>query len=277
VNRWGCLALLAATVGGVSGARAATATDPPPPLAGVWEVEQLATDGQDSLHQQYHPGDPRLIGRTVVIAGGRVSLRFGHDLDCQQSTWKPQKTTWGYLLSRGFPRPTDGGRSARPSADDFELGVTSKQQAIAYTVCAEKVPGRAAAPAFPLNNWVVSLPGGKIALRADPQFILILRRRSADAKPSAGTFDCSKPANPAESAICSDFDLASWDRSAAMARDELAKQLTPSGAAKLRKAQDDYTRRRGACGTDTACIDKLQQERVDVLCQLRNLPESSIE
>jgi hypothetical protein len=277
VNSWGHFTLLVATVGTVSVGRAATVAEPPQELAGVWEVEQISTDGQDTLHQEYRPDDPRLIGRSVVIAGGRVSLHFGHDLDCQQSTWKPRKTTWGYLLSRGFPRPTDGGRSAKPSARDFDLSVTDTQPAIAYPVCVEKIPGRTAGPAFPLNDWVASLPSGKIALRADPQFILILRRRAADAKPRPGTLDCAKPANPTEATICSDFELASWDRSAAMAHDELVKQLTPPGANKLQKAQADYVRRRTACGTDTACIDHAQQERVDVLHQLKNLPESSIE
>ena len=270
-------ALSAVSVVSLSSARGAPVSDPPPSVAGVWEVEELAVDGQDGLHQDYHPGDPTLIGRTVAISGERVSLHFGHDLDCQQSNWNGRKTTWGFLLSRGFPRPPMGGRSARPSADDFDLGVTAKDPVVAYPVCTEKGKGRTAGPPFPLNKWVAPLPKGKIALRADPQFILVLRRRAADAKPSAGTFDCSKLSNPTEATICGDFELASWDRSAAMALEQLTKQLTPAGKEKLRKAQDAYVRRRNACGTDAGCINNIQEDRVDLLHQLRDLPESSIE
>ena len=59
--------------------------------------------------------------------------------------------------------------------------------------------------------------------------------------------------------------------------DELTKRVTPAGKEKVRKAQEAYVRRRNACGADRGCIDKIQEDRVDVLRQLRDLPESSIE
>jgi hypothetical protein len=56
----------------------------------------------------------------------------------------------------------------------------------------------------------------EVAVDHQDQVLLILQRRLPDAKP-VPSFDCGKAATPTEKAICSNFDLASWDRSVALA------------------------------------------------------------
>lgn len=104
----------------------------------------------------------------------------------------------------------------------------------------------------------------------------IILRRPADAKPTAGTFDCTKASNPTEVTICGDFDLASWDQSVSARVGALLKGH-PAAAKKILASQQDYIRKRNACKTDKACIDYIQQSWVDLLVDERNSPDALIE
>ncbi|MCG5051585.1 MAG: hypothetical protein KA712_01370 [Myxococcales bacterium] len=242
---------------------------PPAALAGRWEVEQVAVDAEDRLHQLYGPDDPRLVGRTFIIDGERTSLEFGHDLYCKQRAWPVRRTTWGFLISRGFWRPPMGGRPARPSTDDFNMGVTKAQGVAAYRICPTATGNRGRS--FARGYWAALYKHDRLALRADPQFILLLKRVPEDTPPQAGTFDCGKPGNETETTICAHLDLAAWDRSVALALQQYL-EASPEKAEKVKSAQADYVRTRNACGQDVECIRDAQDARVDELVQLKALP-----
>jgi hypothetical protein len=242
---------------------------PPAAIAGTWEVERVAVDGQDTLHQLYGSHDPRLLGRLFIVKEDQTKLKYENVLDCRQSVWPVRRTTWGFLLSRGFPRPSMGGRRARPTSSDFDIAVADEQRVSVFPLCPP--PKRKNAKPFPQGYWAAPYRNGKLALRADSQFLLLLRRVLADEKPVAGNFDCSSPANPTEETICSDFDLASWDRSVALAQRELA-EAHPGKVDEQRSAEEEYLRDRNACGTNAECIDEVQVARVEELVQRKGLP-----
>lgn len=231
-------------------------------ITGTWEVRQVAVDHQDQQHWRFRPNDPQLMGRTLLIDHERVVLNFSKDLDCSQTAWKAKATTWGYLIAKGFPRPTDGGRSAAPTPDDFELKVTKKSKVSAYPLCGSS--GKNAAH-FPAAPWLALQEADKAALNVDNQVLLILQRRLPDAKPTP-SFDCAKAATPTEKAICGNFDLASWDRSVALALHQ-AIARNPDKEASLRGGQRDWLKKRDECAAKVECIDEQQWRRVEELGQ----------
>jgi uncharacterized protein YecT (DUF1311 family) len=231
-------------------------------MTGTWEVREVAVDHQDQQHWRFRPNDPQLMGRTLSIDHERVVLSSSKDLDCSQTTWKAKPTTWGYLIAKGFPRPTDGGRSAAPTPADFQLKVAKKDKVSAYPLCGSS--GKTAVH-FPAAPWLALQEADKMALNVDNQVLLFLQRRLADAKP-APSFDCAKATTPTEKAICGDFDLASWDRSVALALHQ-AIARNPEKEASLRASQRDWLKRRDACAAKVECIDEQQWRRVEELGQ----------
>ncbi len=234
----------------------------PDGMAGTWEVREVAVDHQDQQHWRFRPNDPQLVGRTLSIDPDRVKLNFSKDLDCSQTSWKAKPTTWGYLIAKGFPRPTDGGRSAAPTPDDFELKVAKEGKVSAYPLCPST--GKAAVR-FPAAPWLALQEADKLAVNLDNQVLLILQRRLPDAKPTP-SFDCAKAATPTEKAICGNFDLASWDRSVALALHQ-AIARNPEKEASLRGGQRDWLKKRDECAAKVDCIDEQQWRRVEDLGQ----------
>jgi hypothetical protein len=93
---------------------------PPAGMVGTWDVIHVPVDGQDTIHQTYARDDPRLMAGILVVDGGRVKLDPG-DLACQRVPSTPHPITSQALIARGFPRPRVGGRSSRPTPEDFGL------------------------------------------------------------------------------------------------------------------------------------------------------------
>jgi uncharacterized protein YecT (DUF1311 family) len=234
----------------------------PSDLIGVWEVEHVAVDGQDQIHWGVRPEEPELIGRTLVISAEEVRFEGDKAVQCKQSKWRPRHATWAYLFAKGFPRPPVGGRSPNPTPDDFNVKVNRTQRVIAYSVCPQPGPD---ANRFPMDSWVALQGPDRLAFHMDAQVLLLLHRRPTDAKPVA-SFDCGKAESPTEKTICGSFDLASWDRSVALAfRQALARR--PEKEKELRAGQQAWLRERDACGANASCVDEHLWRRVDDLKQ----------
>jgi uncharacterized protein YecT (DUF1311 family) len=141
--------------------------------------------------------------------------------------------------------------------------VTKNQTTTAYSLCPSS--GRKASR-FPADHWVVPQEPDRLALHYDNQVLLLLQRRPAGAKPTA-SFDCAKAATATEKTICGSFDLASWDRSVALAFRRSLERQTPPKQAELRQGQKAWLRKRDACGSKVECIDDEQWRRVGELVQ----------
>jgi uncharacterized protein YecT (DUF1311 family) len=244
----------------VAGAEPESADGSPRSIAGTWDVEHVAVDGQDALHWGYRPDDPQLVGRILVIEGGRVTFEDGKEIGCKQVAWPARKADWSTLIGKGFPRPADGGRSRTPTPEDFELKVAKKDSAIVYSLCPS---AGQKAPRFPQDHWLAVRGSEQLALHYDNQVLLLLRRRPPGSKPTA-SFDCAKAASPTEKAICGDFNLAAWDRSVAQAF-RLALERNPDEAPTLRQQQKSWLHERDTCGGRADCIDEQQWQRVGLL------------
>jgi uncharacterized protein YecT (DUF1311 family) len=243
-----------AVVAGVSAKPTAPAA-----AAGTWDVVRVAVDREDAVHWGMRPDDPRLLGRTLVVNGDRVHFAHGKKLGCRQSVWSPKKTTWGFLIAKGFAASPTADRRGLPTPTSFELKVKKADGAIAYPLCPS------ADARFPKGHWVAA-QGDKLVLRYDGQVMLILKKRPLDAKPSP-SFDCTKATTATQKTICGDFDLAGLDRSVAKAYQDALQSQGDDGAG-LRKSQTDWLKERDACASNADCIYNLEWARVEELAVL---------
>jgi len=237
--------------------------NPPVEIAGTWDVERVAVDAQDQLHWEAKPDDPQWMGRTMVIETGRVRFDDGKEIGCKPTGWPYRSTTWSFLIGRGFPRPPMGGLSRVPTPEDFGLKKLKNQRVTAYSLCSGT--GAKQSP-FPTDVWVAVESPDRLALHYDNQVLLLLRRRPTDAKPTP-SFNCAKAGSVAEKTICGSFELASWDRSVALAFQQALGRLPPERQGSLKRAQEDWLRARDACGGQVDCIDEQLWRRVEDLVQ----------
>ena len=80
---------------------------------------------------------------------------------------------------------------------------------------------------------------------------------------SAASFDCTRAASPAEKAICGDEGLSRLDSDLNSAFINAMSAAANPGS--LRSSQRDWLKRRNACGADTACLERVYQERLQRL------------
>jgi hypothetical protein len=225
-------------------------------LSGAWDVEHVAVDAEDQMHWKFHPDDPQLLGRELVIDDEQVRFNGGREANCKPPGWSPHASTWGFLMTNGFlrggtPYPRGG---ISPAA--FGLRASPKQSVTVYSVCSPAA-NRADAPSVWVKEpWLVPQGPDRLLMRYD-EAILTLARRKAGAKPRA-SFPCSKATSPTEKTICSSFSLAAWDRSVALGWRRLTANGTASEDLEEQKA---WLRTRDACGADAACLEEQLKRR----------------
>src|SRR3569623_468301 len=96
-------ALALAILGTVAGEAVKVDSAPPVALIGMWDVERVEADRQDQMHWDIHPGDPRLLGRSLEIT--KDSASFSPEMDrCSQKTWRSITSSWAGLFKKGFSR-----------------------------------------------------------------------------------------------------------------------------------------------------------------------------
>lgn len=229
-------------------------------LVGTWDVEQVAVDQQDQAHWGFQPNDPRLVGRTLVIEADHVRFN-GMPVDCAQTKWAPRPSNWSTILSKAYKRPPEGGRSAVPTPEDFELAVKRSDKVSVYPIC-EAVGAKSKGAGFLGARWIVPMGPDKLALRLGSAALLVLVRRAKDAKVSA-SFSCSCAKSPTEKTICGSYELAAWDRSLAAAY-KTATERTQDEAALLEE-QKEWLKERNACQADPTCIETKLAIRVGQL------------
>lgn len=249
--------LATALVLSANGQTGPRAERPPASVVGTWDVTRVAVDRQDTLHQDVHEDDPRLLGRALIITPGAVNFAYDKKVGCAQSNWRPQQSTWGALIGKGFPRPETGGRGVVPVPKDFGLKVAGSQKVTAYSFCPSKA-------AFPGDRWIAVFDDGGLAFRYDSQVLLILERRATTARPSP-SFDCAQATSPTEKAICANFELSSLDRSVALAFRQALRRQGDGEHASLRQTQKDWLKTRDECGDKVDCLDDKLSSRIDEL------------
>jgi hypothetical protein len=236
---------------------AAAADAPPPSFIGAWEVEHVAVDAADQPHWSHRPDDPYLMGRELIIEADAVRSRLGKEVNCQPAGWQAHPATWGELIDAGFPRSGNGGTTPA----DFGLKVSPRARVTAYSLC--PIPAARRRPGVQwvwqmYDVWLVQQAPDRLVMHLNDSVMLILARRSPDARPRA-SFACDRAATSVEKAICGSFNLAALDRSLALAWRRSAK------GREVVAAQKAWLRSRDACGGDEACLEEKMTARIGEL------------
>lgn len=239
-------------------AQAGGPTGPPASLLGAWEVVNVLVDRADQPHWGYHPDDPEIMGRELLVKLDRVQFNFGREATCVDPGWRSRRATWGYLLETGFPRAGD----SPTTPADYGLKMSREANVNVYTFCTPP-PSKLRAGVvwyWPFDDvWVVQKSPDRLVMHLDSQVMLILARRPANARPRA-SFPCQKASTPAEKTICSSFTLAALDRSVALAW----RRLTENGRvdSELLEKQKAWLQTRDACKTDADCLERKMDGRI---------------
>ncbi len=236
--------------------RSARIDSPAVALLGIWDVEHVAVDKQDTIHQTYVRDDPELMAGTLVIDKKSARLTVG-EVACEQAERPAHVVTWKDLFARTFPRPRVGGRSSAPTPEDFGIAVSRNAKTVAYSLCTTRTQ------TFPNDTWVALNGSDVMFLRGDPQVLFVLRRRTPVDRPTP-SFDCTKTNDVTSREICGSFELAAWERSVALALTQVT-ELFPEKASSVKASQIIWLRDLHACGNDSACIETSLRSRVAAL------------
>lgn len=242
-------------------AGAAFACATPKPLIGRWEVEHVNVDMADQMHWGTRPDEPSLLGRALVIEQGSVRFTADEKSKCTQMRWHPLTISWGALFNKGFLRAEAGGRSPHPTPADFGLNVSDKERVKAYLLCSSRKSPR---DAWMQDLWIVQQSADTLLMHYDNQVLLVLKRRPADEAPRA-SFPCDEARSPTEKTICSDVELASWDRSVAAALRQATAGRSSSEIEALVRQQNAWRAQLGRCDTNKKCLDEALWRRVSDL------------
>lgn len=230
------------------------------PLAGAWDVVQVAVDGKDQMHWLYVPGDPRLLGRELMI-GASWTFNDGSDA-CEQAAVSAREAVFTKLLAESFARPPGPGRPAAPTLADFGLAADLNKRVTVYALsCAARSDGREAQPWS--EAWFVNAAPDRLLMRIGTSALLTLARRAPNAVPQP-SFACAAARSAVEHTLCGSVPLAALDRSVAAA---YKRKLGTAYPAALRAKQADWLKRRDACARDEACLADTMRERIDELMQ----------
>lgn len=226
---------------------------------------------RDSGASRYSPDDPELIGRTLVISRNQVVFDRGKELSCKPGTWEPQRSRWSDLFGKSFQRPANA--TEQPQPKDFGFEVDPQRDVTAYVLCPER-SGRQ--QQLFSHAWIAVLRPDEMLFHFSADAALLLRRRSPGAKPVA-SFDCAKAASAAEKMICSSFELASWDRSVALAfRHFVDRSTARTPGPQTKSSADEQKKRwveaRAVCGSNADCIYEALWTQVEELEQLAREP-----
>jgi uncharacterized protein len=81
----------------------------------------------------------------------------------------------------------------------------------------------------------------------------------------AASFDCDKAGTADEKAICAERQLNDKDVEMSVLYTQLKSLLGMGARGDLEDAQVTWLKRRGACGSDRACLDRAYEERLQQL------------
>lgn len=231
------------------------------PAPGAWDVVQVAVDGKDQMHWLYLPGDPRLLGRELMVGADAWTFNDGSD-PCEKPAVAAREASFPKLLAESFPRPPGPGRAATPTLGDFGLAASLNKSVTVYTPrCAPRSDGRDPQPWS--EAWLVAVAPDRLLMRIGSSAVLTLARRAPNATPQP-SFACAAARSAIERLLCGSVPLAALDRSVAAAYKRKRESADP---ATLRAAQAEWLKRRDACGRDGACVADAMRERIDELMQ----------
>ncbi|MDH5218644.1 MAG: lysozyme inhibitor LprI family protein [Gammaproteobacteria bacterium] len=239
----------------------------PEQLIGQWLVTDVKINTNSMRTQEYHYNDPRLAGRVFTFSRGSITDNTPESEKCTTPVFKKSRMLAADLWTKSMGATAD---DAPPTPYDYELSIKKQSEIeVNFFACIEGLYGGALGiPEGIEGAWLVSLDTDQFALRWYGETILILKKISQDQMPVA-SFNCSKAGTETEKTICGSIALAAYDKSLAKAYISTLKHLRLEGdqnaLQQFKQSQKDWLKRRNACGKDIKCLQKIMQDRLNVI------------
>jgi hypothetical protein len=213
------------------------------------------------MHWLYVPDDPRLLGRELVI-GAQISTFNDGSGSCEKPIFSAHKEQFRRLVAISFPRSPGPGRDASPTLEDFGLPADLNKVVSVHEVrCEARADDRDAQPWS--QTWFAVLSPDRMFMRIGTTALLTLVKRMQNVAPRP-SFACSAATTSIELLLCKSVPLAALDRSVAAA---FKWKLDRTDAAQIRADQQDWLKRRNACGNDDRCLAGVMRDRISELMQ----------
>ncbi|ADP10154.1 hypothetical protein EJP617_04730 [Erwinia sp. Ejp617] len=234
-------------------------------LKGDWEVKNVYVSTNISRRPDLIPEDPNLVGRTVnfkdsLIKGGGVIQ------GCQFPTFTKKSP----LLLDSLVALTAGEEPNDKAAKEYDLPLAGNTKVTPYLISCKS--GFLGPRGQEIGNWLIKYDDDKILTNWFNQTYLLLEKLPAKVTPTP-SFDCKKATSKTEKAICSDYELSSWDRSVTLAYSISEQYIKGIGInvkkelEALKLSQRNWLKGRDSCGDNTQCISDKMQSRVSVLVE----------
>ncbi|SFU08697.1 Protein of unknown function [Kosakonia arachidis] len=247
----------------IFGASIANATETPISIIGQWRVVSGETDNYATTYFNTKIDDPRYVGRVVRFDNDVVSGEAAMNIDCQQPAYLQQSPmTLNEVIVK-----TSGERRFPPIipvAEDFGLNGLGKQKITPIVLQCQQ--GHLGPDGESIGNWVALLSADKLLMYWNDNSYFVLKRVTAEEKITP-TFSCNAKLSDTEQVICSDNELAAWDRSvndAYTIQLQQQQDIDPADKAALagmKAAQRDWLKKRNQCQADAACLTKSMRDR----------------
>ncbi|WP_394550528.1 lysozyme inhibitor LprI family protein [Pantoea sp. SGAir0183] len=237
-------------------------------IIGQWIVENVYVDGNDSSRPDFISNDPNLVGRVINFDKNSISGSILVANGCASPSYnKKDPITVAQLLNL---TAGESENEKNDLANDYGLPLVAKNTVVPYEVNCKS--GMFGPSGEKIGNWIVEKKDGELLTNWNSQSYLLLKRLPANVKPMP-SFNCIKASTDTEKAICSNNELAGWDRSVAQAYSIAVKQIksvdvdVKSKLSMLLVSQNNWIKKRNECKGDEKCLSEKMQNRVSELVE----------
>ncbi|MCR1000778.1 lysozyme inhibitor LprI family protein [Serratia rubidaea] len=230
------------------------------PIEGQWQVSQANINNDATRTLSYQFNDPRLVGRVITISNNKIQTNLPEGSNCLTPKLAEKTISLDQYIT-----DTMGGKHTI-TAKSYELNEDGNKHVLAQEItCASGSFGPADNA---MNARIALLNENKLLVNWYDGSLLQLNRLPASPKPVA-SFECSNAKSNVEKVICSDFNLAAYDKSVARAWLLAKKQSNNIGdknlSTSLMKSQKSWLQQRDKCMNDKKCLTDAMSTRIDSL------------
>lgn len=226
---------------------------------GMWQVTNVSINNQSQRTLEYQHNDDRLVGRFINLSSTAVMTDLPGGVNCQSPVFTQRNQKLDTWISEVFGEADDA------NAKNYRLGMAGSEMA---TVTAIQCKTGQFTSGDSDNNVDIVFVGDTVLLNWTDGSLLTLKPVDQDAKPIA-SFNCDKAATDTEKTICKNRSLASLDISVSRSYNWYRKEATRLNnrdlQGKLVSQQKEWLQQRNVCASDTDCLQKSMQDRLESL------------
>jgi uncharacterized protein YecT (DUF1311 family) len=227
-------------------------------IDGLWQVTQINIDNETTRTLNYQFNDPRLLGRVINISSQSIKSNLPETDACITPALNVEKNTLNQFIAKSMGKNV--------TIKNYQLNENGQAEISLVKITCHS--GSFGPSENSVGSWFAELNPQKMLVNWYDGSLLQLVRLPQDPEPVA-SFDCTKAKNIVEKTICSDFNLAAYDKSVSQAWLLAKKQAIDVGdkklTASLNSTQKSWLLQRDTCRDNKDCLTNAMQKRINDL------------